>query len=341
MPKDALSCIRNKECDDDYPQSWYPVARSCDLKKGQQKAVTLFAADWVLFRTESGSISFLKRHCCHMGADLCQGKVVKETIECPLHAWRFDVSGKCVHIPHIKSALPERKIVHLPCEEKYGIIFVFWGDQALFSIPSPPDLVAPKIFSPALTEEFESSYQVFGLNSFDTQHFKHVHNRQFVDKPEIYQSDNYALRINFKVKIYQKKRWVDYILSSKRDTFKLSVECWGGNFLTLKNHDFNSYAIVVLQPITKFKSKAYLVTLKEQQGKSIVFDRLTLMVTSWLVRNFLMADLKATKNIHLHQVGLVDELDSGAYKFWSFFNSLPRITTLATSTIPAISIKGE
>lgn len=325
----SLCTIQENECDDDYVQSWYPVSPSCDLKKGQNQAVSLFGVKWLLFRTMTGEVAFIKRHCAHMGADLCQGKVVDESIECPLHAWRFDTTGQCIHIPSLEVPLPDRKIVHLPCEEKYGVIFVFWGEEVLFPIPSPPGLANPQIFSPVLTEQVESNYKVLAVNTFDTQHFKHVHNRQFIDEPAIYQSEKYVLCIDFKVKIYQRKRLVDFILSARKDTFMLSGECWGGNIMALRNHDFNAFAIVSLQPINKNEAKAYIVTMKESTKNrlAVVLDRLVLISSSWLFYNFLKADLKAIKNIRLHQAGLLDDLDNGARKFWNYFKSLPRINT--------------
>lgn len=313
-----------KQSNHEYAQSWYPVFRSSDLKKGQHKAIKIFGKDWVLFRTLSGKVSFLTRHCCHMGADLCQGKVVNETIECPLHAWRFDVSGACVHIPDYTKQLPDRNIFHLNCEEKYGLILVFWGEKPLFPIPSPPDISGQQVFSQALTQTINTSHQVFSLNSFDTQHFSHVHNRRFVKPPDIYQINPYVLRIDFETKILR-RRWLDYVMSLlQKGSFRISIESWGASILTLHNHVLKAYAFIALQPIESNLTKVYLVAIRAHDGKPSLFDKLSLSIAVHLIQGFLITDLKPTKNMSLHQMGLLDDLDNSTKIYWDHCQELPR-----------------
>ena len=320
-----LSHGNGNQNQNDHVQSWYPVSRCCDLKNGQHKAVKLLDQEWILFRTVSGKVSFLARHCCHMGADLCQGHIINESIQCPLHAWEFDINGHCVHIPDYTKPLPERKIRHLVCEEKYGLIFVFWGEKPLFSIPSPPNISPQQVFSLARVKKINTHYKIFSLNSFDTQHFKHVHSRTFVKKPEIYPVNAYALRINFEAKII-KNRWVDHVMSwLQKGNIQTSIECWGGNLLTLMNHDLNSSAFVALQPLNNTQTTCYLVSIKTYQVKPSLFDRLSLSIAATLFQSFLIADLKPTKNMRLHQAGLLDDIDYGAKTYWEYFHQLPRL----------------
>ena len=305
-------------------QSWYPVSRSCDLKKSQTKAVKLFGKDWLLFRTESGAVSCLARYCCHMGADLCQGKVRQENIECSLHAWQFSTAGNCVHIPDYTKPLPERHIQHLLSEEKYGLIFVFWGQQALFPLPVPPDSSPQLVYSQARKRDINTDYQVLSLNSFDTQHFKHVHNRVFVKRPDIYPINRYALRIDFTAQILQ-NHWVDYVMSYlQKGNIRASIECWGASIMTLSNPDLYSSALVAMQPTDKGQCTCYLVAMKAYQEKASLADKLSVAIAATLFQSFLNADIKPTMNMQLHRGGLLEDIDYGAIAYWDYLAQLPR-----------------
>lgn len=80
---------------ENYPQSWYPICLSKDVKTGKLLVQKAFGQDWVLFRGENNKIGMMSRHCAHMGADLAIGKIVNGKIECPLHHWHYDTSGHC------------------------------------------------------------------------------------------------------------------------------------------------------------------------------------------------------------------------------------------------------
>ena len=68
----------------------------------------------------------------------------------------------------------------------------------------------------------------------------------------------------------------------------------------------------------------YLVSIKTYQVKPSLFDRLSLSIAATLFQSFLIADLKPTKNMHLHQAGLLDDIDYGAKSYWKYFHGLPR-----------------
>ncbi|MCU7915067.1 MAG: Rieske 2Fe-2S domain-containing protein [Candidatus Thiodiazotropha sp. (ex Gloverina cf. vestifex)] len=160
-----------------YPKTWYPVAASSDLKRGQHQAVRAFGADWVLFRGISGEVGFLRRHCPHMGADLVQGGVCENGIECPLHGWRFSRMGTCDHIPSLKKSLPHIETESLPCHESFGVIFVFWGESPEYELPILPHLEGDLICSHVYKIELDTEFHTPCLNTFDLQHFERIHDR--------------------------------------------------------------------------------------------------------------------------------------------------------------------
>src|SRR3989338_6773215 len=81
-----------------YPNGWFRIFDSIQLKIGQVEQVKAFGQQLVVFRTEKGKAAVLDAYCPHLGANLAiEGTVVGETVRCPFHGWQFDVTGKCTH----------------------------------------------------------------------------------------------------------------------------------------------------------------------------------------------------------------------------------------------------
>src|SRR5215213_4758749 len=81
-----------------YPVAWYLFGESAELA-GRPVSKELLGRRLVAFRTASGKIAVLDAHCSHLHADLGNGCVEGETIQCPYHHWRYGIDGQCVHIP--------------------------------------------------------------------------------------------------------------------------------------------------------------------------------------------------------------------------------------------------
>lgn len=91
-----------KELPPPYPNGWYSLIESSQLKPGESKSLSALGEQFVVFRTLDYSVFVLDAYCPHMGANLgVGGRVIGDTIECPFHQWRFRGSdGKCINIPY-------------------------------------------------------------------------------------------------------------------------------------------------------------------------------------------------------------------------------------------------
>ncbi|MEP6784498.1 MAG: Rieske 2Fe-2S domain-containing protein [Sphingomonadales bacterium] len=99
-----------------------------DLAPGDVRPLRYFENDLVLFRTQSGKTVVTDAHCPHLGAHLGYDSWVEgETIVCPFHQWRYDVDGKCVHVPFAKAIPPRAKVRTWQTAERGGMIFI-WHD---------------------------------------------------------------------------------------------------------------------------------------------------------------------------------------------------------------------
>lgn len=60
-----------------YPNGWYIVCRSAELRAGESKAIDQSGHNVTIFRTKSNKLYALHSYCAHLGANLgIGGKVV-------------------------------------------------------------------------------------------------------------------------------------------------------------------------------------------------------------------------------------------------------------------------
>src|SRR5262245_17013608 len=71
-----------------YPPSWYLFGEAHGLRR-RPLSKDLLGRRLTAFRTTSGQLAVLDARCSHMRADLGNGRVVGDTIQCPYHNWRY------------------------------------------------------------------------------------------------------------------------------------------------------------------------------------------------------------------------------------------------------------
>ena len=102
---------------------WIYVARETELDQpGAYKLLDFLDYNIILLRDYEGTIRAFHNVCRHRGTRLCeveQGKLAK-TIQCPYHAWTWDLHGRLIGVPSLermkqfdKADYPSRKFTHL------------------------------------------------------------------------------------------------------------------------------------------------------------------------------------------------------------------------------------
>lgn len=113
-----------------FPNGWFRVANSKEVRPGEVKPLHYFGRELVLFRTESGKPYVFDAHCPHLGAHLGYGgKVEGENIHCPFHGWCFDSQGQCDRIPYATKIPPKAQIPTWQVREINGMILVYYHAQ--------------------------------------------------------------------------------------------------------------------------------------------------------------------------------------------------------------------
>ncbi len=84
-----------------FPNSWFRIAFSKEIPVGTVKKVDVLGHQLAIFRGENERVCALDAYCPHLGANLGDGTVTGNCIQCPFHGWEFNGSdGKCMRIPY-------------------------------------------------------------------------------------------------------------------------------------------------------------------------------------------------------------------------------------------------
>jgi nitrite reductase/ring-hydroxylating ferredoxin subunit len=107
---------------------WQPVALSSELADLPLN-VRMLGEDLVLFRTRSGELGLLERHCSHRGASLEYGLPSEQGIVCCYHGWHFATDGRIIETPNDPTSKAAGQLYHgaYPTHEYEGIIFTYMG----------------------------------------------------------------------------------------------------------------------------------------------------------------------------------------------------------------------
>jgi phenylpropionate dioxygenase-like ring-hydroxylating dioxygenase large terminal subunit len=108
---------------------WFAVAWSREVEPGQLVARRLLGRNIVLWRSAEG-VQCWRDLCVHRGAQLSLGRLCGERLVCPYHAWEYNSSGQCVHMPSHPGQPPPAK-AHAQtyrAQERYGIVWACVGE---------------------------------------------------------------------------------------------------------------------------------------------------------------------------------------------------------------------
>lgn len=118
---------------------WYIACAATQLG-ADPRAAEVLDQELVLFRGRHGAVHTLLDRCCHRGTRLSLGEVMEETLACRYHGWRYDGTGRCVHIPSliVGQRIPKGcDVPAFPCREQDGYIWVWMGGPGTHLTPLP------------------------------------------------------------------------------------------------------------------------------------------------------------------------------------------------------------
>jgi nitrite reductase/ring-hydroxylating ferredoxin subunit len=263
MPADAEAIpIRNKQPATAayklplFPPSWYLFCESRAIARGPV-ARNMLGRDIVAFRTAGGEAVVMDARCSHFGANLGNGKVVGDTIQCPYPGWRYGPDGTCVSIP-AGCPIPDfARQKTYAAQERHGLLFIFNGAVPRFPLPWFLDAAAED-FAASRPFEFvvQAPWQTVSGQAFDIQHFLFVHDRRLVEPPVIDTPAPHVRRLQYRAEIVP-RNWRDRALSIVGGrTVRTSLDVWGGtaSVITTRFDRFTSRFMVMALPLDRGKT---------------------------------------------------------------------------------------
>ena len=193
-----------------FESEWHLVALSNDIKIGKAIGRKVIRTPIVIFRSKSG-LSALVDRCPHRNYPLSEGRIIKDTIECPYHGWRFRFDGQCEDVPGCK--LDDKSKERLKAQpvsviEKHGGIFV------CLSEPVSEEPKFPEFFGDSKYDHFWWKQGVWKGSSFDAIenvldpfHTKFIHNG-FIRKRDKH------MPVTLQVNSYEKS--IEMVIEQKR-----------------------------------------------------------------------------------------------------------------------------
>ncbi|WP_424102263.1 Rieske 2Fe-2S domain-containing protein [Moorena producens] len=177
----AVSMLKSRFPFTSFPNGWFRIAYSDELRPGQVKPLRYFGRDLVVFRTQQGEVHLLDAHCPHLGAHLGYGGKVKgDIIQCPFHGWCFNGQGQCVDIPYANKIPPKAQISTWPICEVNGVIMVYYhaqGEKPTWAVPELPEYTSREWtpFRLGQSWKIRTHIQEIIENAVDYAHLPFVH----------------------------------------------------------------------------------------------------------------------------------------------------------------------
>lgn len=161
---------------------WYAAAFEEDVPLDKPLGVRRLGHDLVLFRDDRGEIACLANACVHRGGALDRGFLEAGGLACPYHGWRYGANGACRAIPSLgpEAEIPKRaRVDSYPVEIKYGIVFVYLGEESDSTRPHVPDFI-PEFSDPGFrfikgAFAYQANWIRVLENHIDSSHTHFVH----------------------------------------------------------------------------------------------------------------------------------------------------------------------
>jgi nitrite reductase/ring-hydroxylating ferredoxin subunit len=158
-------------------EGWYPALPSRALGPKQARSVRIGYQRLVVYRGEDGRARALDAFCPHMGADLANGTVVGDQIECYFHQWRFNEHGACAGTRCGETPPKGARLDAYPVEERYGFVWVYSAPVATHPLPVCPGLEGADVAAVHLGRvKLYAHHHAMMAGGIDLQHFASVHN---------------------------------------------------------------------------------------------------------------------------------------------------------------------
>ncbi len=261
-----------------------------------------------------------------MGTDLANGKVKDNCIACPLHEWQFNAEGACTKMPPSNLKPSQVKTGRLSVEEKYGLVFIFWGEKPLFEIPEFTHMDDP-VYSTPHVQHLDNTYLAVSLNGFDIWHFSHVHHRAVLDDYKIFSNFVSHIAISLRTEVILRTSYDYFMKSLGFGKSNIQIDYYGGNLIMVYSTKTEHCALLALLPGDTDKTCTLFFIVAYQKKANNVLTQILERLKVQFMRNmtfiFIKPDIPVQKNMR-PQKGVLTIHDTAVVDFWNYWDKLPR-----------------
>ncbi|MGK5730903.1 Rieske 2Fe-2S domain-containing protein [Streptomyces sp. URMC 124] len=129
------------------PNQWYPVLPAEEVRNDKPTGLRRMGQELVLWRDLDGNLVCQGARCPHKGANLADGRMKGNSVECPYHGFRYGPDGACKAVPAMGSGarIPRSlRVPTHPVREAHGLVWLWWGEER--AAADLPDLgIAPVV----------------------------------------------------------------------------------------------------------------------------------------------------------------------------------------------------
>jgi phenylpropionate dioxygenase-like ring-hydroxylating dioxygenase large terminal subunit len=311
-----------------FPASWYLFGRTSDLGRGPV-ARDLLGGRLVAYRTRSGSFAVLDGRCTHLGADLGEGCVVGDEIECAFHNWRYAPDGRCTLVPArpAPAAPPEfARLRSYPCLERLGYLFFFNGSEPLFPLPFFEGEAATEyVTARPLRFDADCPWHLVNANSFDVQHFRAGHGRQLLGEAVIDTPHRFARRIRVTFAVVGETIFDRLLRRFVGDRVEVSMTNWGGTIVVVTGQfrKTRSSLITFMEPTGENTCVQNVLVHARRSRFGPIADRVRLSLRRLFTHGFMAEEFDTLAGIRYNPAGLL-ECDRAMIDFYLWLAHLPQ-----------------
>jgi phenylpropionate dioxygenase-like ring-hydroxylating dioxygenase large terminal subunit len=298
---------------------WYMVCPRRELPRGAIRRFELGGQAMVVFRgKESGKVQALPAHCLHQGVDLTHGEIVGDCLRCPLHHWMY--SKRSVQVP---GCAPRTLRARFHAAERFGMVFVYIGDDAPYSIPGFSVDDDALYFRAGKPVAIDCPWYVPVANAFDMTHLETVHRRELRRTPEIAYPDAVTFTCDYATSVIG-DGWSDRMMRAlSGNDIRVNVTCSSGTIILVESRirrRRRGYLMVSLRPTRTGVSILPIFGVpRTKSGMHHVHAR----VSSALFTAFLHRDVEALSGIRFPP-GFLDNRDETINACYRYLCELPQ-----------------
>ncbi|MEU7768745.1 Rieske 2Fe-2S domain-containing protein [Nocardia sp. NPDC049190] len=266
--RNAIDSRRPAPTPPPYPQGWYAVGFSRELRAGSVLTRQFMGREIVLFRTASGRPAAVQAHCPHLGAHLGRGGVVMgENLRCPFHGFQFDTTGSCAATPY-GSPPPAARLGVLELREVCGALLLFHdplGAEATWEVTAPEQLDREWWPVGHATLRHRGHPQEVTENSADLGHLTVLHGFRNVEVLEPLRVDGQRLHTRYAI-----RRRTPFLPGSLPLEFDVHVDGLGFSRveLTMPTLGWQLRQLVLPTPIDRDRLELRLALTVRRRGRA-------------------------------------------------------------------------